>query len=106
MLACPKFGWLGVHADAERTNTMVVPSGDQSGNIAVPVVVMSVTSAPVTASRTDSLPLYADTICLPSGLNDEVASIVLAAACCAVGLVASTPPTDMVVPAAAPVRPS
>src|SRR3954471_6583537 len=101
MLACPKFGSPGVHADAARVKTMLLPSGDQSGNIAVPVVVMSVTSAPVTASRTESLPLYAVTICLPSGLNDEVAAVVLAVACCAVGLVASTLPSDIVVPVAA-----
>src|SRR3954462_3298965 len=102
MLDWPKFGRLGVHAVAERTNTIVCPSGDQSGNIAVPVVVRSVTSAPLTASRIDSLPLYAVTSCLPSGLNDDVASIVFGAACCAAGLVASTLPSDIVLPVAAP----
>src|SRR4051812_42350271 len=105
MLACPKFASPpGVHAVAERVNTIVVPSGDQSGNIAVPVVVRSLTSAPVTPSRIDSLPLYAVTICLPSGLNDDVAAVVLAGACCIVGLVASTLPSDIVVPDPAPAR--
>src|SRR5947209_15092108 len=105
MLACPKFAPPpGVHGVAARTNTMLLPSGDQSGNIAVPVVVRSETSAPVTASLIDSLPLYAVTICLPSGLNDDVAAVVPAVACCIAGLVASTLPSDIVVPVPAPSR--
>src|SRR6185369_12653946 len=98
MLDCPKFGCPGVHAVDVRTNTIVEPSGDQSGNIAVPVVVMALTIAPVTPSRMLSLPSYAVTICLPSGLNDDVAAVVLAGACCTVGLVASTLPSVIVVP--------
>src|SRR6185312_17470816 len=104
MLDCPKLGSPGVHAVAARTNTIVEPSGDQSGNMAVPVVGRSMTGAPVTPSRIDSLPSYAVTSLVPSGLNDDVAAVVFAAACCIAGLVASTEPSDMVMPLPAPAR--
>src|SRR5437879_5056908 len=94
MLSWPKGTPPSVHSALGRTNTRCLPSGDQSGYSAAPLVVTAASWAPVLPSRSVSLPWYDVTRREPSALKADCPTGVEAAAFCTVGLVASTSPSD------------